>query len=59
MNTAKTPNETLAQLEAQLNHLKTIFEDLITHETEFEKLKPIRTQIKALEQAINDALREN
>ena len=59
MNTAKSPNEKLAQLHAQLNHLKTVFEDLISHETEFEKLKPIHTQMKALEKAINDALREN
>lgn len=59
MNTAKTPNEKLAQLQAQLKNLKTVFEDLILNETEFEKLKPFRTQITALEKAIKDALREN
>ena len=46
-------------MQSQLEDLKKMFEDLISHETEFEKLKPIRMQIKALERAIATALNEN
>ena len=54
----KTPNEKLVHMQSQLEDLKKMFEDLISHETEFEKLKPIRMQIKALERAIAFALNE-
>lgn len=40
------------QLEMELAELKKIFEEWITNEVEFEKLKPIRARIHALEKAI-------
>ena len=54
----KNPEEKLAYLQSQLDHLKKNFDDLISHEAEFEKLKPIRMQIRALEKAIAAALNE-
>ena len=54
----KTPNEKLVHMQSQLEDLKKNFEHLISHEIEFEKLKPIRMQIKGLETAIATALNE-
>lgn len=55
----ETTEREVTQLQLQLEHLKATFEELISHEADFEKLKPIRMQINSLEKAIPNSLTEN